>query len=181
MKKLASIAALFWLAATTAAAQDVFVTVRLDLRRCVSPLCGGYWVTAVNQAGAQTQYVSGLTGQSQELLAKVHAVDPKELLLQGTYGQTESRFHTRPFIVTQAFEGSGVATEETSGTFVTFTHDRRRCISPLCGGVFITPVNHQGAVAQYVNTLDYQRPRRSVCTHCVPASHVSQTTSERAR
>ena len=41
-------------------ASRTYVTVRHDMRKYISPLCGGYWVADVNRATLREVYVNGL-------------------------------------------------------------------------------------------------------------------------
>jgi hypothetical protein len=132
-----------------------YVSVRPDLRRCLAPVCGGFFVTELNVAGARASYVSDLDfSQSQLDRATVLAVKTQELILKGSFGPSEPRFQTRAFMVAAAFEGTGVASDETSGSYVTLRADLRRCISPLCGGFFTHDVN-TSSDEQYVSGLDW--------------------------
>src|SRR3954471_23967336 len=36
-----------------------YVVFRRDMRRCIAPMCGGFWVHDVNRATLSEQYVSG--------------------------------------------------------------------------------------------------------------------------
>jgi len=91
-----------------------YVRLRRDMRRCVSPMCGGYYVHDVNRATLREEYVSGLdfstSGLSDEVQADVFNAADGEVVLYGKLGPTEPRFQTRPFIVTSAWRGMpGVA------------------------------------------------------------------------
>lgn len=89
--------------------REAFVVLRHDARRCVSPLCGGYYVREVNVSKPKETYVSGLdlaqAGLADEDAAKVTSAPAEELLLKGTLGPIEKRFGTRPFVVTEAYRG----------------------------------------------------------------------------
>lgn len=83
-----------------------YVTLRADLRRCVSPLCGGYWIRPVNSSVPET-YVSGLdlSGIAAAARDAVTAAPTTELVLRGRLGPREPRFHTAPLVVTEAYRG----------------------------------------------------------------------------
>lgn len=85
-----------------------FVTLRHDDRKCVSPLCGGYFVKDVNKTTAE-RYVNSLdfskSGWSDELIGKVLEAPAQELVLRGKLGKKESKFGTRPFLVYEAYRG----------------------------------------------------------------------------
>jgi hypothetical protein len=88
---------------------STYVRLRRDTRRCASPLCGGFWVHDVNRGTLREQYVSGLdftaSGLSDEVQADVYNAPDGEVVLYGKLGPLETRFNTRPFIVTAAWRG----------------------------------------------------------------------------
>src|SRR5687767_11474980 len=82
-----------------------YVVLRRDLRRCVAPMCGGYWAHDVNRATLNEQYVSGLDFSRSNLSQPEHQADVTgagdfEVVLFGKLGPAESRFQTRKFVVT---------------------------------------------------------------------------------
>jgi len=85
-----------------------FVTLRADLRRCFAPPCGGYFVRDVNRRSTE-QYVAGLDFSEADLpadvIADVKSAPPSELVLRGHLGPAEPRFHTRRFVVLDAYRG----------------------------------------------------------------------------
>lgn len=98
----------------TATAEDAlyfnpesWVTIRKDLRRCVAPRCGGYFIDPVN-ARARERYVSGLEfdprvlGFDEQTIADVREAPERDLVLRGYLGPAEPRFGTRPFVVVEA-------------------------------------------------------------------------------
>jgi hypothetical protein len=86
-----------------------YVVFRKDQRRCVSPMCGGYWVRDVNRAVVREAYVSGFdfkaSGLTDEVQAKVTEASDGEVVLRGRLGPVEPRFNTRPFVVSEAYRG----------------------------------------------------------------------------
>ncbi|MCA2979786.1 MAG: hypothetical protein INH41_27730 [Myxococcaceae bacterium] len=86
-----------------------YVVLRKDLRRCVSPMCGGWWVRDVNRATVREVYVSGFdfkpSGLTDEVQVKVTEASDGEVVLRGRLGPTEPRFGTRPFVVAEAYRG----------------------------------------------------------------------------
>lgn len=86
-----------------------YVTLRRDMRRCMAPLCGGYWVHDLNRVNLNEKYVSGLDfsqanldeGSEQAVLSGGDG----EVVLRGRLGPQESQFKTRPFIVLEAWRG----------------------------------------------------------------------------
>jgi hypothetical protein len=85
-----------------------YVTLTHDARKCMSPVCGGYWVKDVNRKTA-AQYVSGLdfsaSGLDQAVVDVVLAAPPEELVLRGKLGPVESAHNTRAFLVSEAYLG----------------------------------------------------------------------------
>src|SRR5687767_13217184 len=64
-----------------------FVGLRRDMRKCISPLCGGYWVHDLNRVTFTEHYVSGLdfsaSGLSDAAQAQVHDGLLAEVVLRG--------------------------------------------------------------------------------------------------
>jgi uncharacterized protein DUF6748 len=87
---------------------EAYVSVLRDLRRCVAPLCGGYFIHEVNRNTA-TRYVSGLDFSRTQLddtaIASIPQAADDQILLKGRLGPSEPRFHTRPLLVTEAYLG----------------------------------------------------------------------------
>jgi len=85
-----------------------FVTLRHDQRKCMSPLCGGYFVQDVN-GGTAERYVSGLDFSRADLdddsIARVQAAPAEELVLRGKLGPAEWNYNTRTFLVYEAYRG----------------------------------------------------------------------------
>jgi hypothetical protein len=96
-----------------------FVTLRPDLRRCVSPLCGGYFVRDVNRELAE-RYVSGLefdASMPADAIDDVRSAPASELVLRGHLGRPDTRFRTRPFVVLDAFRGMPGVTPHEGAAF----------------------------------------------------------------
>ncbi len=91
------------------ASSRTYVTLTRDMRRCLSPVCGGYFVTDVNRVSPAPRYVSGLTfagsGLDEETINKALEAVGGELVLRGKLGAEEKMFHTRPFLVSGAWRG----------------------------------------------------------------------------
>jgi hypothetical protein len=85
-----------------------YVTVRHDDRKCMAPMCGGYWVKDVNKTTAE-QYVSALdfgsSGLDEVLIGKVLEAPAGELVLNGKLGPKEQTYKTRMFRVFEAYRG----------------------------------------------------------------------------
>lgn len=85
-----------------------YVSVRHDTRRCMAPLCGGYYVRDVNRQTAE-RYVSGLDfGPAGFDPATEEAVRNSlggELLLRGKLGPADPQFGVRSFLVSEIYRG----------------------------------------------------------------------------
>jgi hypothetical protein len=114
-----------------------YVVFRHDTRRCISPLCGGYWVSDVNRKVLREEYVSGFdfsgSGLTEETQAKALEGAEGEVILRGKLGPTESRFNTRTFLVLEAFRGMpGVRAAATDSFYRVERADNIRCIVAPC-------------------------------------------------
>jgi hypothetical protein len=122
----------------------VWVVAR-DLRKCVAPMCGGYWVRALNIG--QDEYVSDID------LGAIGAVSVRqmedaadgELVIYGHFGPTEPNFHTRNFIARKVFRGMpGIKVDEQDGFYV--VQDREppiECFVAPCSNEIGTLLNTQ--------------------------------------
>lgn len=114
-----------------------YVVFRRDQRRCVSPMCGGYWVRDVNRKTLREEYVSGFdftaSGLMEEAQGKVTEAREGEVVLRGKLGPTETRFNTRAFLVVEAFRGMPGVTVAAADTFYRVERaDEIRCIRAPC-------------------------------------------------
>jgi len=124
-----------------------FVTLRADLRRCIAPACGGYFVRDVNRQSAE-RYVSGLDFTESPLppdaIDDVRSAPANELVLRGHLGLMERRFHTRAFVVLDAFRGMpGVTLREDDAFYQ--AHARKPPIA-----CFVAPCPNE--IASLLNT-----------------------------
>jgi hypothetical protein len=115
--------------------QDVYLTLRRDVRRCASPLCGGYWAKVVNGSTLE-RYVSGLQWSASDLAndvdAQVSGAGDSEVLVLGRWGSREARFKTQPLIVTQAFRGMPGKSFEAGAEFFSLVPTRINCLHAPC-------------------------------------------------
>jgi hypothetical protein len=90
-------------------AEDSFVVLRRDVRRCASPMCGGYWLRDVTRLTGEEVYVSHLRFRDAkfppEWQTKVTTAPDGEVVLRGALGPAEKPFDTRSFEVVEAFRG----------------------------------------------------------------------------
>jgi hypothetical protein len=124
--------------------KDTFLVARRDTRRCVSPLCGGYWVKDLNST-MQERYVSGFdfsgADLSNEVQSQVFGAPDYELVLLGRLGPLERRFNTRSLKVLAAYRGmpgkSFSATDKFYGVFPS----KIGCTSQPCAYLQTTRLN----------------------------------------
>ncbi|MCU0699614.1 MAG: hypothetical protein MUC96_24155 [Myxococcaceae bacterium] len=114
-----------------------YIVFRRDYRRCISPMCGGYWVRDVNRKTLREEYVSGFdftpSGLTEETQAKVTDAREGEVVLRGRLGPLETRFNTRTFLVAEAFRGMPGVTVASTDTFYTVEGAPEiRCITAPC-------------------------------------------------
>jgi hypothetical protein len=97
-----------------------FVTLRQDDRKCMAPLCGGFWIKDVNR-NREERYVSGLdfsqSGLDEELVARVQGAPVGELIVRGKLGPEESTYGTRALMVYDAYRGMPGVTPITGDIF----------------------------------------------------------------
>lgn len=83
---------------------DLYGTLQRDIRKCLSPLCGGYWFTPVNGAG-QTVYVSGLDFHDDTKEGPFpDDQDLPRLVVKGHLTDPEPQFHTAKLSVTAIYQ-----------------------------------------------------------------------------
>ena len=115
-----------------------YVVIRRDLRRCVSPMCGGYWAHDVNRATVSERYISGLDFSQSNLTqpedqADVTGAAAFEVVLFGKLGPAEPRFNTRAFVVTSAWRGMpGVSFSEPADAFYRVEGAAIQCVAAPC-------------------------------------------------
>jgi len=83
---------------------DLYGTLQRDFRKCMSPMCGGYWFTPVNGAGPAL-YVSGLSfhDDSEEGPFPDDQELPR-LLIKGRLTDPEPQFHTSKLLVAAIYQ-----------------------------------------------------------------------------
>jgi hypothetical protein len=115
------------------AAEPVYYTIRGDLRKCVSPLCGGYFIKRVNEA--QTRCANGRF-QSECYVAFIEwqeqaEVEPAKALLLGTLVTKGDR--TGNYDVLQVSESwESVSDNQPAGTYYRVKDLGVRCIAAPC-------------------------------------------------
>lgn len=124
--------------------KDTFVIARRDYRRCIAPLCGGFWVRDLNST-MQDRYVSGFDFTDSNVPAALEqavlGAPDLELVLLGRLGPKESRFDTRTFLVKQAFRGMPGKTFSPSDRFYGVFPTKIACITTPCASLQTTRLN----------------------------------------
>lgn len=97
-----------------------YVTLRHDMRRCISPVCGGYWLQDLNRTTAEV-YVSALdfsrSGLDEATIQLVRETPLEDLVLRGQLGPRDAGFSTRPLRVLGAWRGLPGITRNPSDRF----------------------------------------------------------------
>lgn len=123
-----------------------YVSIRHDTRKCISPLCGGFWIRDLDSSAAET-YVSGLdfslSGLDAESQATVHEAPTGELVLRGKLGHVESHYKTRPLMVLAAYRGMPGVSADMAGTFFTVAErsPKIECFAAPCNNVVAKELN----------------------------------------
>lgn len=124
--------------------KDTLLIARRDYRRCVSPMCGGYWVKDLNST-MQERYVSGFdfsgSGLSDDVQGQVAGAPDNEVVLLGRLGPKENRFDTRPLLVLMAYRGMPGQTFEADDKFYQVFPSRIACFNTPCRNLSTTRVN----------------------------------------
>ena len=124
--------------------RDTFVIARRDFRRCVAPMCGGYWVKDLNST-MQERYVSGFdftgSGLSDDVQGQVAGAPDNELVLFGRLGPKENRFDTRPLMVLMAYRGLPGRTFDANDKFYKVFPTKIACITAPCQNLQTTRLN----------------------------------------
>lgn len=124
--------------------KDTFLIARRDFRKCVSPMCGGYWVKDLNST-MQERYVSGFdftgSGLSDDVQGLVADAPDNELVLFGRLGPKESRFDTRSLKVLTAYRGLPGKTFDADDKFYSVFPTRIACITTPCANLSTTRLN----------------------------------------
>src|SRR5262245_37136462 len=88
--------------------KDTFLVARRDYRRCVAPLCGGFWVKDLNST-MQEKYVSALDFSQTQLPQWVqdaaNGSPDHQLVLFARLGPKERTYDTRTLVVQRVFRG----------------------------------------------------------------------------
>lgn len=130
--------------AELSATSRTYVAVRRDFRKCIAPLCGGYWVRDLNRVHLNEVYVSGLdftgSGLTDVEQGQVQA-GLGEVVLRGKLGPKESQWNTRPFIVSEAYRGLPGKVFD-GETFFKVKPVNIQCVRAPCASLSATRLNY---------------------------------------
>lgn len=126
-----------------------YVTFARDARRCLSPMCGGWWVTDVNRVDPIPRYVNELdfskSGLDDATVTKVLQGAVGQVILRGKLGAAETQFKTRPFVVTDGFRGMPGVTALAGQPFFKVESINIQCFKAPCPTMKVTRLNGGGA------------------------------------
>lgn len=125
-----------------------WVTFTRDMRKCASPMCGGYFVTDVNRVNPAPRYVSAIDFASSGLDSDTvtRALEGgAATVLRGKLGAEDPTFHTRSFVVSDAWRGLPGVTAPTSDSFFLVAGVDIQCIKAPCPTMKATRLNAGGA------------------------------------
>lgn len=135
---------------------DSFVSVRRDYRRCMAPLCGGYWVKDLNRSTAE-RYVSALdfslTFLDENDQQAVTGAPDRSVVLYGRLGKRDSGFYTRAFTVAEAYRALPGASVESGDQFYTVNPTKIACITTPCHNLQAERVN-RATGSKMVSSVD---------------------------
>jgi hypothetical protein len=124
--------------------KDTFLLARRDTRRCVSPMCGGYWVKDLNST-MQERYVSGFDFSGSDLSdavqGQVAGAPDFEVVLLGRLGPLERRFNTRTLKVLAAYRGMPGKTFLPTDKFYGVFPSKIACVTTPCAYLQTTRLN----------------------------------------
>lgn len=139
--------------------QNSYVTMRRDMRRCMYPLCGGYWVHDLNRVNLNEKYVSGLDFTQAKLddasQGAILSGGDNEVVLRGRLGPAEPQFKTRAFIVLEAWRGMPGVTVAAADTVYRVTPLDIQCFAAPCASAKLRKVNY--ASTKNVHGLSVER------------------------
>lgn len=123
--------------------KDTFMIARRDARRCVAPMCGGYWVKDLNST-MQEKYVSRFefgADVSATVQAQILDAPDFELVLVGRLGALERTYNTRTLKVAGAFRGMPGKTSLPDDKFYRVFPSRVACSGEPCAYLQTTRLN----------------------------------------
>lgn len=123
--------------------KDTFLIARRDTRRCISPLCGGYWVKDLNST-MQERYVSAFdftaSDLSDEERQNVFGAD-FETILFGRLGPKEKTYNTRTLLVKEAYRALPGNTLAPADKLYSVGRTKIGCVTVPCANLQVTRLN----------------------------------------
>lgn len=120
------------------------IVVRRDYRKCVAPMCGGYWVKDLNST-MQEKYVSGFdfteSNVPEALRGAVTSGADNQVVIYGRLGPKESRFDTRTLLVKLAYRGLPGESFSAADKFFSVFPTKIACIRAPCAYLQTTRLN----------------------------------------
>lgn len=124
--------------------KDTYIIARRDYRKCVAPMCGGYWVKDLNST-MQERYVSAFdftgSGLAEEVQNAANGAPDFELVLLGRLGPKERRFDTRTLLVKEVYRGMPGQTFLDTDRFYSVFPTKIACITTPCANLQVTRLN----------------------------------------
>jgi hypothetical protein len=123
--------------------KDTYVSVRRDYRKCMYPMCGGYYVRDVNSSSTTWYYVFDIdrsqSNIDDETWGTVHeGIEQQAVVLKGRLSKKDPNGY-RQLIAKEAYRGlPGV---ETSGAFYSVEDEGIVCITAPCNSLKSTKLN----------------------------------------
>ncbi len=146
--------------AVSASSTSTFVRVRPDLRKCMAPMCGGWWVSRVNFSNtkcadgkwARECYVADIDWTKTGLPSSVtDALSPSTLVIRGEMvPSTMGSFSTATLSAKEAWASATDATA--TGTFYRVEDNGIRCFRAPCFNVEADKLN--STVQRSLSSLD---------------------------
>ena len=132
------------------------VGIRRDYRKCISPLCGGYWVHDLNRKIKTETYVSSLdfkaSGLDEQTQALVLGAADGEIVLRAKLGPKETKYNTRTLQVAAAYRGLPGRLTNASDQVYAVENLGRMCITSPCPTYETRRVNY--SAKQVLSGLD---------------------------
>ncbi len=142
--------------ADISATSRTFVVMRHDNRKCMSPMCGGWFVHDVNRKHLNEKYVSGLdfenAGLDDATIDQVTSAPEGEVVLYGKLGPIDPTFNTRTFLVYEAYRGMPGAAPIDGDVFYSVTDQHLQCFAAPCNSLETEKLN--STTSKMVTGLD---------------------------
>lgn len=131
--------------ADISATSRTYVVLRHDMRKCMSPMCGGYFVHDVNRKHLNEKYVSGLdfapSGLDAATQDQITSAPEGEVVLYGKLGPIDAATNTRAFLVYEAYRGMPGFGPAEGDLFYGVTDLGIQCIAAPCDSLEAEKLN----------------------------------------